>query len=235
MYEGKMLVVCGYTSESYCALIHSYNFEDGLWEELPTGGDAPMPRSACTVAIHDHKLYMFGGWNGHHSNNDFYVYDLKEGTWAKIDSSDWTPSSRRSHCAIQYRDAMYVWGGYGVDGNCDISVYKFDFTTQEWSISPARNSGPAPRSRARAVRVYDRMVITGGWDRVDHFDDWWEFNLTTGEWYCRHVKLPHPVAQHAAVPWKNSVIVFGGFDDTLKRSCDGFWSYSMGHLHTRSA
>lgn len=193
MYDGKMLVVCGYTAESYCSVVSALDFSTGLWEDLPSSGDAPLPRSACSVAIWDHKMYVFGGWNGHSSNSDFFVYDLNEGTWSQIEPGLFTPTPRRSHCCIQYRDAMYVWGGFGVEGNCDISIYKFDFSEMAWSVVQATGICPNPRSRARAVRIYDKMVIFGGWDRVDHFDDWWEFSLTDFVWTRRDLKLQHPI------------------------------------------
>jgi muskelin len=56
------------------------------WKKL-TGtnadGDVPSPRSGHAMCI-DHQnglVYLFGGWDGEKSLDDFWVYDTKEDRW----------------------------------------------------------------------------------------------------------------------------------------------------------
>lgn len=39
-------------------------------------GDIPTPRSAQSASIYNDELYIYGGWDGVQSHNDFYVLDL---------------------------------------------------------------------------------------------------------------------------------------------------------------
>jgi hypothetical protein len=60
-----------------------------VWKRLlgtDRDGDVPSARGGHAMCI-DHEnslLYVFGGWNGERSLDDFWVYDINGGTWRAI-------------------------------------------------------------------------------------------------------------------------------------------------------
>jgi hypothetical protein len=56
----------------------------------------------------------------------FFVEERDEWSVVEVRRGE-TPSPRRSHCAVVYGNAMYVWGGYSGTENCKPLLHKFDF------------------------------------------------------------------------------------------------------------
>lgn len=108
--------------------------------------------------------------------------------------------------------------------------------------------GPRPpaRSRAKCVRYLNTVAIFGGsdtppsppasltlfsWDRVNYFEDWYEFNLERRTWTQVEVEFPsRGIGQHTADVYENRVYVFGGFHAGKNMSAGDLWIYSLGHL-----
>src|ERR1700761_7715188 len=57
-----------------------------VWKRLhgkDANGDVPSPRGGHAMCI-DHAggtIYLFGGWNGTNSLDDFWAYDIKQDKW----------------------------------------------------------------------------------------------------------------------------------------------------------
>jgi N-acetylneuraminic acid mutarotase len=73
------------------------------------------------------EIYVFSGWNGTTSNDDFYKFNMNTKQWEVVVFGGLRPPPRRSACYVQYKNAMYIWGGYGVDEHVSSDVWKFDF------------------------------------------------------------------------------------------------------------
>ena len=41
-------------------------------------GQVPSERSAHIGLVHQHKMYVFGGWNGVSQNNELYCFDFSK-------------------------------------------------------------------------------------------------------------------------------------------------------------
>jgi len=46
------------------------------WSEIIPVNQPPAPRRAHTSFVHQDKMYIFGGWNGHTCFNDMWYYDF---------------------------------------------------------------------------------------------------------------------------------------------------------------
>jgi len=72
----------------------------------------------------------------------------------------------------------------------------------------------------------ERMVLFGGWNGRNYYNDLYEFNFTTNEWhYIRHAQLqpgaPSPRNTHVAVMRGNkSLVIFGGTNANQQRFND---------------
>jgi N-acetylneuraminic acid mutarotase len=196
------------------------------------GAVEPAPRSAHTTVMYKNELFVFGGWDGGTSNNDFFKYNIERDEWSVVEvCAGEVPAPRRSHCATVYGNAMYVWGGFNGVDNCKPLIHKFDFDTMTWSVEEAKGTPPAGRSRAKCVLFQNRWAIFGGWDRVNHFKDWYEYDFVTRTWERRPLHwLPDAIGQHSAVVHKNKIYVFGGYYQTTKLSSNNLWVTCLGHL-----
>lgn len=176
-------------------------------------------------------MYVFGGWNGAITNDDFYKLNLKKLKWKKVRDHGPRPTERRSHCACVVGDSMYIFGGYSGETNCFPSLHRYDFLTKKWSVEEVRGLRlPPGRSRARMVSFGNYLAVSGGWDRVNHFQDWWEFNLVNKEWRSFQVDFPSPLGQHTIDVNLNKAIFFGGFHTNTQTASDMLWTYSLGHI-----
>jgi serine/threonine protein kinase len=62
----------------------------------------------------DTQMYLFGGACGQWGTfNDFYSFDIRNNTWAKISMGGDIPTPRFSHTTTFYRDNLLVFGGSG--------------------------------------------------------------------------------------------------------------------------
>jgi N-acetylneuraminic acid mutarotase len=173
---------------------------------------APQPRSAHTAVVYKNEMYIFGGWNGHESLNDFYCLNLDTLQWRQINSAD-CPSKRRMHSAVVHKDKMYIFGGY--DESRPAQSYNelccFDFLTETWKIVPCQGRIPIGRSRAAATIVGNNMYIIGGWDRVSHFGEVLRLDLEKYIWFQEKIDLNLKLAQQSCVVMEDSwMVMYGG-------------------------
>lgn len=182
-------------------------------ESLP---GAPQARSAHSAVVYQNEMYIFGGWNGHESLNDFHSLNLDTMQWRQI-QSEGSPSKRRMHSAVVYKDKMYIFGGY--DESRPAHSYNelccFDFQTETWKIVPCQGRIPKGRSRAGATIVGNNMYIIGGWDRVAHLGEVWRLDLDTYCWYQEKTDMNLKLAQQSCVVMEESwLVMYGGKNET---------------------
>jgi len=237
LYGQRMYILGGYSGLAGYRLDPFYfDLDRPLsepWEPvlLETRGEEPAPRSAMSCVQWRHFIFIFGGWDGIDTSNDFYRLNLKTNKWKRLKSKGERPSPRRSHNSFVYNDAMYVLLGFDGERNCDPQLYRYDFEAKRWTVEAVTGAPPQGRSRAKCVRYQNTLAVFGGWDRVNHFEDWHELNLVTKEWRQIPVDFPSKgIGQHSAEVHQNRVYVFGGFHAGKQQSAADLWVYTLGHL-----
>lgn len=178
------------------------------YDSLP---GAPPPRSAHSAVVYQNEMYIFGGWNGHKSLDDFYSLNLETLEWRQI-KKDGSPSVRRMHSSVVYNDKMYLFGGYDESRSAHSfnEVFCFDFQTETWKTVPCVGKIPKGRSRATATVVDNNMYIFGGWDRVAHFGDVFRLDLEKFVWSEEKIDINLKLAQQSCVVVENSLVLYGG-------------------------
>lgn len=231
--QGRMLIFGGYSGlGGYKNDIVVCDLENGFkWETIPPKGDFPSARSAHSICLYNNKVFLFGGWDGRTSNNNFYKFNISKGTWKKVKFTGQPPDARRSHGAVVIDDSMFIFGGYDGQRNVPPVLHRFNFTTKSWSTEEAKGQPPCGRSRTKVLHYHNTIAVFGGWDRVNHFQKWHEYNLETRTWHERDVDFPGKgVGQHSAVIYNNTVYVFGGYHEAIQSSSNLLWGYFLGHL-----
>jgi dynein heavy chain len=129
------------------------------------------------------------------------------------------PTPRGAHSAVLVDRRVVVFGGYGgvefqrVDFN---DSYALDVDSMVWSkLEGISGEPPAPRSGHGAAAVKSTMLVFGGWNVTDKFNDLWSLDMETMAWsHVEGAEYSVPRWNHAAlsvsaVPsWQ--VFLFGG-------------------------
>jgi len=152
--------------------------------------------------------------------------------WERVQARSGVPPCKRSlHAAAVWQDNLIVFGGY--DGHQRVNdLYIYNFARQMWSLrgqppppnvlmSPAPNPPPSPRDRHVAVVWGNGFFIFGGFDGSQRVNDMHVFDLETNTWgrvLTAQGNAPTPRHSHAAVVYRDSMYVFGGYDGSYR--CD---------------
>jgi len=102
---------------------------------------------------------------------------------------------------------------------------------KKWTTLKAKGDIPSPRSRSKMIAYHNKIAIIGGWNRTNHFNDWFEYNLETNCWSEKFVEFPFQggFAQHTCVVKNNRLYIFGGHDSKEKRATEKLWGYFLGN------
>lgn len=195
----------------------------------------PPSRSAHVAAVYKDKMYIFGGWDGVEHNNDMFTFSFKSRKWKLIQcQGKEAPIPRCSHTAVvcESDKSMYIFGGYGGPTKSYLGdLWKYTFETKSWQeISPDKE-GPSPRSRMRITEWCNRLYLLGGWDRQQHFKDFFEFDLDSLEWKKLDVSFPYEskgIGQHSMCVHNNILYVFSGFDPISRNPSSRMLAYRLG-------
>ncbi|MBL4687187.1 MAG: hypothetical protein JKY37_21500 [Nannocystaceae bacterium] len=224
--DGSLFVLGGYFGRPHAYSkagqtgdLMRLDLRSGAWEQL--GGIDPA--QSIALVAHKGRVVRVGGMEARnedgteadlHSLDTVEAFDLATSTWTSLPP---LPGSRSSHDAVVLGDALWVVGGWAIDGD-----------TKQWRDTAARLDLGAPdqgwvevdapfKRRALAVAATeDRLVAIGGIDdgrnlsqRVDVFDP------GAGEW-SKGPTFPGPGFGVAAVGVGKTVFA-SGMDGVVHR------------------
>jgi hypothetical protein len=84
-------------------------------------------RFGHTACIYKHFMFVFGGWDGHQTLNDFAVLDLESKIWLKPNHVQGTVEGRYRHSASATKTALYIFGGINQGQKRFNDVHEFTF------------------------------------------------------------------------------------------------------------
>jgi hypothetical protein len=190
-------------------------------------GDIDIHAPPCTRSLHaaagwTDQMFIFGGYDGQTRRNDFYSFHFKNQQWKLLNADTHgirgqPPSPRDRHCAVVYKDAFYVFGGF--DGSARVNdFYKYDIMEQEWTrIVPNEEDFTLPTCRHShsAVVHKDSMWVFGGYDG-SYRCDLYEYNFLTNIWTVVDTggRIPRPRYRATCVIYNDCLILHGGHDGT---------------------
>jgi hypothetical protein len=152
-----------------------------------------------------------------------------ERVWTEVNTTGTRPSPRYSHSAVQWRDAMVVFGGER-SAHSFGDVWLLNFTTSAWEyVAPLGEASPPARFDHTAVLSGDRMVVYGGRSGKKILSDVWAFDLAARTWALVEAESPmgerfgHAAALRAG---SDEMYVFGGYAPDTGFTND-FWKCAL--------
>lgn len=205
------------------------------WSVPHVVGEIPMPLRAMTCTAVGKKLVVFGGGDGPAYYNDVYVLDTVSFRWTKPKIvGDRVPSKRRAHTACLYKNGILVFGGGdGVRALNDIwRLDVSDMTKMSWKLisgpdkaalsssqaaggtAAAKDAQRRPKARGyhTANMVGSKLIIYGGSDGGECFDDVWVYDVETHVWKAVPIAVAFRRLSHTATIVGSYLFVIGGHD-----------------------
>ncbi|KAI8323486.1 galactose oxidase [Martensiomyces pterosporus] len=71
-----LFVICGHDGSDYSNQVLMLKLDTLRWETRVIYGSAPIPRGYHACALHDGRLFLHGGYNGHEVFDDLYTLEL---------------------------------------------------------------------------------------------------------------------------------------------------------------
>ncbi|KAI4861493.1 galactose oxidase [Hypoxylon rubiginosum] len=200
------------------------------WSSPHVSGDVPVPLRAMTCTAVGKRLVVFGGGDGPAYYNDVYVLDTVNFRWhrPRIVGDRGSPSPRRAHTACLYKNGIYMFGGGdGVRALNDIwrldvtDVHKMSWKLVSGPSSGSGSNGSTPtkdvgRPKARgyhtANMVGSKLIIYGGSDGGECFNDVWVYDVDAHAWRSVHVPVTFRRLSHTSTIVGSYLFVVGGHD-----------------------
>ncbi|KAI5467365.1 hypothetical protein BGZ63DRAFT_371062 [Mariannaea sp. PMI_226] len=221
---GSNVFVFGGCDSRICfSQLYVFDADSFFWSVPHVVGDIPVPLRAMTCTAVGKKLVVFGGGDGPEYYNDVYVLDTTNFRWSKPRIlGDKMPSKRRAHTACLYKNGIYVFGGGdGVRALNDIwRLDVSDVNKMSWRlISSADKTTPGmkdyrPKARGyhTANMVGSKLIIFGGSDGGECFDDVWVYDVEQQFWRAVGIPVAFRRLSHTATIVGSYLFVIGGHD-----------------------
>ncbi|EFC39060.1 predicted protein [Naegleria gruberi] len=172
----------------------------------------PPKRKGHSMTFWNNRLYLFGGYQGGHSND---LWFLEGNKWKKLDVQGVLPVKRSNHSSAMYRNHLIVFGG---DKGTDLmnDMWIIDLSKPEsdmrWRKVIPKNQPPKVRYAHCSCILNEKLMLFGGYS-TSYLNDLYEFDFKTLLWSPISVNDAPPERCHftmTAIPECSSLLVYGG-------------------------
>ena len=104
--------------------------------ELDTEKFPPLESHTVNVNTETNSLIIYGGISGKELNRHIYSFDVQKKEMKNLTanlSDEETPPPRQDHAAVIYNNALYIYGGLGLDNKIYDDMWKYDFSSNAWT------------------------------------------------------------------------------------------------------
>lgn len=182
----------------------------------------------------ENRILIFGGADKHKRFNDVWIFDWRTKSWTRPPVLGTPPAPRAHFTATRFFNKVFFFGGYGGYGEVfgDLSVlHILEDGGVQWEdlTETVEGTGPSPRFDHHCYKypleanssTFDKLIIAGGRDLSQMFDDSFVLDLATMRWEdntqptCLQGQICMNVADEVeSVPY-HKVFSFGGKTDMM--------------------
>lgn len=204
--------------------LYVFDADAFYWSVPHVTGEIPVPLRAMTCTAVGKKLVIFGGGDGPAYYNDIYVLDTTNFRWHRPKIiGDRVPSKRRAHTACLYKNGIYIFGGGdGVRALNDVwRLDVSDMNKMSWKLVSGperapppgvRETRPKPRGYHTANMVGSKLIIFGGSDGGECFNDVWVYDVDAHIWKAVSIPQTYRRLSHTATLVGSYLFIVGGHD-----------------------
>ncbi|KAK4684618.1 hypothetical protein P7C73_g5552, partial [Tremellales sp. Uapishka_1] len=221
-HSGHMLLFGGLVHESVRNDLWSMDIRDCATTPVKTKGDAPIPRVGHASAIADRIMLVWGGdtkvRQEDAQDEGLYILDLRTQEWTSVPVGP-GPIGRYGHAACMHETKFLVFGGQA-EGSFMNDLWAYEVKQlqgaekHKWERIPYTTPPPPRRTGHILLSYQSKLYLFGGTDGNYHYNDTWQFDMTTGVWTelsCIGY-IPVPREGHAAAIVDDVIYCFGGRD-----------------------
>jgi hypothetical protein len=204
-----------------CTALYGVEHSDGrvsAWERhIFTEGHNSFPPNVLFYAWarHGDLVYRHGGHDftkqeQYPSLDCLWALDLNTKVWSEIKTKGRSPGPRTKHVAVVYGNAFYVLGGVGRGGPADMSLYRLDMSTHQWTQIKAKGGTKPERRGESGGFVYkDQLFIYGG--ESDYtMGDLWSYSFQSQKWKLLSASGGTPRKSHQMWIARDKLYMYGG-------------------------
>ncbi|HOW51115.1 MAG TPA: kelch repeat-containing protein [bacterium] len=197
---------------------------EARWREFPLTDLKPEARSSHAIAYDAArgKVVLFGGITSSATTNDTWEWDGATGAWTDRTTVATKPPERAGHCMAYdaVRGKVVLFGG-SRGHTLYQDIWEWDDATGTWIDRTPTGNKPATRHHHAMVfdPVRGKIVLFGGLNGSDRYQDLWEWDGATGAWTDRTPADSNPAARsdHNMVydASRGKVVLFGGTSGSI--------------------
>ncbi|CAE6499586.1 unnamed protein product [Rhizoctonia solani] len=212
--------------------VYTLDTETFVWgKPKPTGDQPPPSRAHTATLVQNRYIFIVGGGQDFVYYDTVHIFDTVTHKWTNPDIQGEKPIARRAHTACLHKGRLVIFGGtfplvlcqepapisLGGNGNIALNdVWSMDVTVPfdrlRWEqIKPRAGSAlPRPRGYHTSNLVGNVMVIIGGSDGRDCYDDIWVMDLDTGLWKEVCTEEKYQIMFHSSTQVGSYLFILGG-------------------------
>ncbi|CCC08496.1 hypothetical protein SMACR_05741 [Sordaria macrospora] len=195
----KLIVFGGGDGPSYYNDVYVLDTVNFRWSKPRIlGKDFPSKRRAHTACLYKNGIYMFGGGDGVRALNDIWRLDVSD-----INKMSWKLISEGSPGPDDQSSSSSSTGGGG----------KSEARASGTSTSGGgQDIRPKARGYHTANMVGSKLIIYGGSDGGECFNDVWVYDVDTHMWKAVQIPITYRRLSHTATIVGSYLFVIGGHD-----------------------
>ena len=140
------------------------------WVRIHAKGDLPPPLANYTMTACNDRLYLYGGHNSGHINDQLYCYDALKNEWAICKLHGISPPALYGHSTTIFGTLLLIYGGRLPNDTNSGDLFVIDLSTFRcWRLQPNLPYSPGPRyGHSITVNPVDEKIIIMGGDIYDN-------------------------------------------------------------------
>jgi len=131
VWNDKIFVWGGYSTK-YHNDMHMFDPETKQWALVEQQGQKPQRRWHYSAAVHEDKMYMFGGTFDQTHHMDLHIFDFKKKEWTQSFGRNAPTRPRRRHRQVVWKNKLYIIGGKE-DSDTASTMLVYDIQNDSWS------------------------------------------------------------------------------------------------------
>lgn len=172
---------------------------------------------AASVVLDD-RWAILGGYDSNaRLSDELWFFDFRKSSWTKEEGQH-PARMHASLLCVAGGTKLLLWGGKDKNGACGGPALLYDLQSKTWSklkrAFKANKTSPAPRwghsSTVLPCQGRENVLVFGGKDKEQTFNDIWLLDVATGAWSALDVEGPEARAFHSAVRVHDQLIVYAG-------------------------